>query len=179
MPLCEMLSHRLLVSIAWRFTLNLFPYASDNSCNTHTHTHTHTLRHNLILLYCPHPHLLSQGRRRKTFMQSRPSALIWKYYTDKCIRTYVHIYTHTHTRVHTCTSSVSPIVFQMKTCQLLQQFYRRLHCYHRMQILNLSEMNAFPSENDLLVTSPCICHTRALVPQSDTLKHTSTSAMTN
>lgn len=25
------------------------------------HTHTHKIRHNLILLYCPNPHLLSEG----------------------------------------------------------------------------------------------------------------------
>ncbi len=132
--------HRLEVHIKSVFHM-LQPTAK-----THTHTHTHTLRHNLILLYCPQPHLLSQGRRRKAFMQNRPSALIWRC-TDKRIHTHcMFISTHTHiqARARTYTRSVSPVVSQMKRCQLLQQFYRGFHRYHRMQISNLFEIKCLP-----------------------------------
>lgn len=103
MLLCEMLSHQFFSLHRLEVHIKSFsPYASDHSQNTHTHTYT---EHNLILLYCPNPHLLSQGRRRKAFMQNRPSALIW-IYTDK----HSHICSHPHTHTHTHTDALSNCV---------------------------------------------------------------------
>ena len=144
MPLCEMLSHHVLASVASRFTLSHFPICLRQTTKTHTHTRTHTLRHNLILLYCPHPHLLSHGRRRKAFMQNRPQCTNREIHRQAQSHIYSYLQTRTRTRTHT--SSFSPVVSQMKTCQWLQQFYSRFHFYRCMQIPNLLEINAFPSK---------------------------------
>lgn len=120
-------SHNPLVYIAWRFTLKLFffLYVSDISQNTHSHQ-----TQSYCLLLSVHPNLLSQGRRRKAFMQNRPSALIWQAHSHI---QYVQIYTLSTLLLSNRVPDESmPIITAIPRCR---QF---------MQISNLLEINSVP-----------------------------------
>ena len=145
MPSCEILSHHLLVSVAWRFTLNRFPIClrqqphthththTHTNARTHIHTHTHTLRHNLILLYCPNPHLLSRGPQEEGIYAKQE--IHRQAHLHICSNPHTRANTHTHTQTSTCTSSSSPVVSQMKRCQLLHRFYRNSFAIYKSQTL--------------------------------------------
>ena len=125
--------------------LVVFPYATDNSQNTHTQSEAQYNPPLLSLSTSPFTGPQEEGIYAKQAQCTNMTS------------TFTHMFISTH--ACTCTSSFSQSVSQMKMCQLLQQFYSRFHCYHFMQISNLFEINAFPHQKIIcFVTSPYFCH---------------------
>ncbi len=54
-------------------------------------------------------------------MRYRPSALIWRYYTDECIQTYTHFDPHVNRRAQDCLSSCVPEENMPITTGVLQE----------------------------------------------------------
>lgn len=141
MPLCELHSHNPLVCFASRFTLKLFIYLSQTSAKTHTHTHpSDTILSSFVVPTSESP--FTGPQEEGIYAKQAQCTNLTSTFTY-AEQIHAHTYIHVHARCKR-TRFFSPIVSQMKACQLLQQFYRRLCCCHCMQISNLLKMNSFP-----------------------------------